>query len=71
MRIIDVYENESITLDDKDIIELRTIKIQSPQLPFSLSENKISLDDYIIGEIQLSEKLINRLGAPSICHKLN
>jgi 5-methylcytosine-specific restriction endonuclease McrBC regulatory subunit McrC len=58
MRIIDVYENESITLDDEDILELRTIKTHSPQLPFSLSENKISLDDYIIGEIQLSDKLI-------------
>lgn len=58
MKIIEIYENESLTLDERDIIELKSIKTQSPQLPFVLSENKISLDDYIIGEIQLSEKLI-------------
>lgn len=58
MRIIDIFENESLTLDDKDMLELRLIKEHSPALPFIITENKIKLDDYIIGEIQLSEKLI-------------
>ena len=58
MKIIEIFENESISLDDEDIKELNIIKSQSSNLPFQINENKLTTDDYIIGEIQLKNKLI-------------
>ena len=58
MKIIEITENESISLEDSDIQELQLIKKQSPNLPFYIENNKIVIGDYIIGEIQLIKKLI-------------
>ena len=58
MKIIEITENESISLDDEDILELQLVKKQSPNLPFFIENNKVVISDYIIGEIQLSSKLI-------------
>lgn len=58
MKILEIYENESVSLDDEDIKELILIKSQSSSLPFYVNDNKMTTDDYIIGEIQLKNKLI-------------
>ena len=58
MKIIEITENESISLDDEDIQELQLIKKQAPNLPFFIDGNKVVIGDYIIGEIQLMKKLI-------------
>jgi 5-methylcytosine-specific restriction enzyme subunit McrC len=58
MKIIEITENETISLDDEDILELQLIKNHSPNLPFYIEKNKVVISDYIIGEIQLSKKLI-------------
>lgn len=58
MKILEIFENESISLDDEDVRSLLQIKSQSPNLPFSVIENKFVTEDYTIGEIQLKNKLI-------------
>lgn len=58
MKIIEIYENEAISLDDDEIKGLLHIKIQSPNLPFFVIENKLTTEDYTIGEIQLKKTLI-------------
>lgn len=58
MKILEIFENESISLDDEDIKSLLQIKSQSPNLPFLVVENKFVAEDYTIGEIQLKSKLI-------------
>lgn len=58
MKIIEVFENESVFLDYEDIKRLFQIKNQSPDLPFSVMDNKFITEDYTIGEIQLNKTLI-------------
>jgi 5-methylcytosine-specific restriction enzyme subunit McrC len=58
MKILEIFENESISLDDEDVKSLFQIKSQSPNLPFSILDNKLVAEDYTIGEIQLKNKLI-------------
>lgn len=58
MKILEILENESISLDDEDVKSLLQIKSQSPNLPFVVIENKFVTEDYTIGEIQLKNKLI-------------
>jgi len=58
MKIIEIFENEAISLDDDDIKGLLQIKSQSPNLPFFVVENKLATEDYTIGEIQLKKTLI-------------
>ena len=55
MKIIEIFENEAISLDDDDIKGLLQIKSQSPNLPFFVVENKLATEDYTIGEIQLKK----------------
>jgi len=58
MKIIEITENESISLDEELIKELFQIKSQDPELPFRIDHNKIIFNDYTIGEIQLKDILI-------------
>ena len=58
MKILEIFENESFSLDDEDAKSLFQIKSQSPNLPFSILDNKLVAEDYTIGEIQLKNKLI-------------
>lgn len=58
MRIIQIYENEPLNLDDNDILELSKIKSKESQLPFDIIEGKFVTDSYIIGEVQLSNTRI-------------
>ena len=58
MKILEIFENESISLDDEDVKSLLQIKSQAPNLPFVVIENKFVTEDYTIGEIQLKNKLI-------------
>lgn len=58
MKILEIFENESISLEDEDIKNLLQIKSQSPNLPFFVAENKFVTEAYTIGEIQLRNKLI-------------
>jgi 5-methylcytosine-specific restriction endonuclease McrBC regulatory subunit McrC len=58
MKILEIFENESISLDEEEIKDLLQIKSQSPYLPFFVIDNKLTTADYIIGEIQLKNTLI-------------
>lgn len=58
MKIIEIFENETVIIEDDDVKELYQIKIHSPNLPFNIIENKLTTNDYTIGEIQLKNKLI-------------
>ncbi|WP_179319970.1 5-methylcytosine restriction system specificity protein McrC [Winogradskyella helgolandensis] len=57
MKIIEIVENNIISLDENDLIELEQIKNKFPDLPFEITESKLICNDYIIGEIQLKDKL--------------
>jgi len=58
MKIIEIFENESIILEDDDVKSLNQIKIQAPHLPFFVVQNKFATEDYTIGEVQLKNLLI-------------
>ncbi|MBL0342946.1 MAG: hypothetical protein IPP71_19995 [Bacteroidetes bacterium] len=56
MKIIEIFENEAISLDDDDIKGLLQIKKSVSNLPFFVVENKLTTEDYTIGEIQLKRR---------------
>ena len=58
MKIIEIYENDTLKVDDSETAELIAIKRKEPNLPFCIKDGKFISDAYIIGEIQLSESII-------------
>ena len=57
MKVIEILENDIISLVENDLIEISQIKKKFPDLPFTINETKLIINDYIIGEIQLKNKL--------------
>lgn len=58
MKIIEIYENESLKLDETENAELINIKSSEHHLPFDIIDGKFITDAYIIGEVQLENTLI-------------
>lgn len=58
MEVVNSFENESLILEDSLLEEISIIKKQYPQLPFTVEGKKFQTNDYVVGEIQLSSKLI-------------
>ncbi|MBG9783454.1 5-methylcytosine restriction system specificity protein McrC [Shouchella lehensis] len=61
MKIINIYENSSYTLDSKYIYEFVQLLKDNKKLPVRLKEETLFFDSYTIGSIQIKDLIINIL----------
>ncbi len=59
MNYINISENEKIVLDEKYIAKAKQILLYEPDLHFSICENSIVFDSYIIGSLKIDDLIIN------------
>ena len=56
-----ISENESITLDSKKIDIAKEILATSPDLPIEIHGNRLGFKQYIVGQLQLGDLVIEIL----------
>lgn len=55
---IEVLENSIVQLEAEEVIAAIELKESFPHLPFRIDGNTITTKDYVVGEIQIGEKII-------------